>query len=51
MEYILIVSGQYFYFLWSYQNFRNNVVVMGVAVVGVAVVGVVVEGLVVWVWL
>ena len=31
-----------FYFLWSYKDFRNDVVVMGVAVVGVVVMGVVI---------
>ena len=43
LEHILKVSGLYLYFLWSYKDFRNNVVVMGVVVVGV-VVGGVVEG-------
>ena len=37
MEHILKVSGQYLYFLWSYKDFRNNVVVMGVVVGGVVV--------------
>ena len=32
MEHILKVSGQYIYFLWSFRDFRNNVVVMGVVV-------------------
>ena len=42
MEHILKVSGQCLYFLWSYKDFRNNVVVMGVVVVGVVVGDVVV---------
>ena len=39
MDHILKVSGQYIYFLWSYKDFRNNVIVMGVVVEGVAVWG------------
>ena len=40
VEHILKVSGHYLYFLWSYKDFRNNVVLMGVVIGGVAVVGV-----------
>ena len=49
---ILDVSGQYLYFLWSYNDLSNNVVFGGVTVVGlvvegVAVVSVIVGGVVV----
>ena len=49
---MLEVSGQYHYFLWSYKDFSNNVVVgvvvvSGVLIGGVAVLGVVVGGVVV----
>ena len=47
MDHILKVSGQYLYLLWSYKDFRNNVVVMGVVAGGVAVWGLVVGGVVV----
>ena len=37
MEPISKVSDQYLYFLWSYKDFRNNMVGMGVVVGGVVV--------------
>ena len=40
MDHILKVSGQYLYLLWSYKDFRNNVVAMGVVAGGLVVGGV-----------
>ena len=44
------VNSQYLNSMWSYKDFRNFVVVMGVVFVGVVVGGVVVGGVVVGVW-
>ena len=36
-EHILTFSNQYLNFLWSYQNFRNNMVLLIVVFLGVVV--------------